>query len=560
MSKITIDSREVEFIPGQTIIQAALNAGIEIAHFCYHPSLSVAGNCRICLVEIEKMPKLSIACSTPATEGMIIHTKSGKVIHAQNAVMEFLLINHPLDCPICDEAGECKLQDYAYQYGVGISRFDEMKNEKDKRVSLGPNVMFDQERCISCSRCIRFCDEIAKDPQLTFVQRGDHVTIETFPGEELDNPYSMNVIEICPVGALTSKEFRFKSRVWEMSFTDSVCPGCSRGCNSIIGVRNNQILRIEPRENIGVNDYWLCDWGRLNTIKNINDDKIRFNSPKIKLNEDSLDKEEQIDVNWDEATSKAASHLKKYDSSEIMFVASAFSTLEDNYSLKKFAKEIFNSDNIFYIPSIDESFGDDILRRSDKTPNSNGLKLLGIKEYSQQIFEMLSSGKIKLLYILNEDISRLNDSASFFKNIQSSVQQITYTNEYSSNANVIFPVSSYAEINGTFVNFQNRIQRVRPAVTTLEQERLIGEFQLSRWDKMGAHNDRWTHGTKFNARPGWKIISQLAKVMGHEFKFENTEEVFVELCSTVPELNGYDYDAVGSKGIVAGEKILIDSE
>ena len=560
MSKITIDNREVEFIPGQTIIQAALNAGIEIAHFCYHPSLSVAGNCRICLVEIEKMPKLSIACSTPATEGMIIHTKSGKVIHAQNAVMEFLLINHPLDCPICDEAGECKLQDYAYQYGVGISRFDEMKNEKDKRVSLGPNVMFDQERCISCSRCIRFCDEIAKDPQLTFVQRGDHVTIETFPGEELDNPYSMNVIEICPVGALTSKEFRFKSRVWEMSFTDSVCPGCSRGCNSIIGVRNNQILRIEPRENTGVNDYWLCDWGRLNTIKDINDDKIRFNSPKIKLHEDSLDKEEQIDVNWDEATSKAASHLKKYDSSEIMFVASAFSTLEDNYSLKKFAKEIFNSDNIFYIPSIDESFGDDILRRSDKTPNSNGLKLLGIKEYSQQIFEMLSSGKIKLLYILNEDISRLNDSASFFKNIQSSVQQITYTNEYSSNANVIFPVSSYAEINGTFVNFQNRIQRVRPAVTTLEQERLIGEFQLSRWDKMGAHNDRWTHGTKFNARPGWKIISQLAKVMGHEFKFENTEEVFVELCSTVPELNGYDYDAVGSKGIVAGEKILIDSE
>lgn len=560
MSKITIDSREVEFIPGQTIIQAALNAGIEIAHFCYHPSLSVAGNCRICLVEIEKMPKLSIACSTTATEGMIIHTKSGKVIHAQNAVMEFLLINHPLDCPICDEAGECKLQDYAYQYGVGISRFDEMKNEKDKRVSLGPNVMFDQERCISCSRCIRFCDEIAKDPQLTFVQRGDHVTIETFPGEELDNPYSMNVIEICPVGALTSKEFRFKSRVWEMSFTDSVCPGCSRGCNSIIGVRNNQILRIEPRENTGVNDYWLCDWGRLNTIKNINDDKIRFNSPKIKLHEDSLDKEEQIDVNWDEATSKAASHLKKYDSSEIMFVASAFSTLEDNYSLKKFAKEIFNSDNIFYIPSIDESFGDDILRRSDKTPNSNGLKLLGIKEYSQQIFEMLSSGKIKLLYILNEDISRLNDSASFFKNIQSSVQQITYTNEYSSNANVIFPVSSYAEINGTFVNFQNRIQRVRPAVTTLEQERLIGEFQLSRWDKMGAHNDRWTHGTKFNARPGWKIISQLAKVMGHEFKFENTEEVFVELCSTVPELNGYDYDAVGSKGIVVGEKILIVSE
>ena len=560
MSKITIDNRDVEFSPGQTIIQAALNAGIEIPHFCYHPSLSVSGNCRICLVEIEKMPKLSIACSTPATDGMIVQTKSEKVIHAQNAVMEFLLINHPLDCPICDEAGECKLQDYSYQYGVGFSRFDEVKNNKDKRVSLGPNVMFDQERCISCSRCIRFCEEIAKDPELTFVQRGDHVTIETFPGEELDNPYSMNVIEICPVGALTSKEFRFKSRVWEMSFTDSVCPGCSRGCNSIIGVRNNQILRIEPRENLGVNDYWLCDWGRLNTIKDINDEKIRFNSPKIKLHEDSLDAEEQIDVNWDEAVSKAASHLKKYDSSEIMFVASAFSTLEDNYALKKFAKEIFNNDNIFYIPYTDEAFGDDILRRSDKTPNSAGLKLLGINELSDETLELLNSGKIKLLYVLNDDVSRIKDSASVLKNIQSSIQQITFVNNYSSQANVIFPVSSYAEINGTFVNYMNKIQRLRPAVATLEQERLIGEFQLSRWDKMGSHNDRWTHGTKFSARPGWKIIIQLAKVMGHDFKFENSEEVFTELCSSVPGLNGYDYETIGSKGITAGEKITVDTE
>ncbi|MEO6695414.1 MAG: 2Fe-2S iron-sulfur cluster-binding protein, partial [Ignavibacteria bacterium] len=287
MSKLTIDDREIEFQQGQTIIQAAHNSGIEIAHFCYHPAMTVAGNCRICLVEIEKMPKLSIACATPATDGMIVRTKSEKVIHAQNAVMEFLLINHPLDCPICDEAGECKLQDYSYQYSVGFSRFDELKTQKDKRVRLGPNVMFDQERCISCSRCIRYCEEIVKDPELTFVQRGDHVTIETFPGEELDNPYSMNVIEICPVGALTSMDFRFKSRVWEMSFTDTICPGCARGCNTIMGVRNNQILRIEPRENLDVNDYWLCDWGRLNTIKNSNDETQRINSPKIKLDEGS---------------------------------------------------------------------------------------------------------------------------------------------------------------------------------------------------------------------------------------------------------------------------------
>lgn len=560
MPKITIDGREVEFTKGQTIIQAALNAGIEIAHFCYHPGLSVSGNCRICLVQIENMGKLQIACATPASEGMVVHTKSEKTIHAQNAVMEFLLINHPLDCPICDEAGECKLQDYSYQYSVGYSRFDELKNEKDKRVTLGPNVMFDQERCISCSRCIRFCDEVAKSPQLTFVQRGDHVTIETFPGEELDNPYSMNVIEICPVGALTSKEFRFKSRVWEMSFTDTICPGCARGCNSIMGVRNNNILRIEPRENMNVNDYWLCDWGRLNTIKPVNDEELRIKSPMLRLDESSIEKEVLIDVNWDEAISKSISHLKKYESGEIMFLASPFSTLEDNYALKKFAKEIFGSDNIFYIPLIDENFGDEILRKSDRTPNANGLKLLGIKPYSGEIINRLSSGKIKLLYILNDDLMRMPGADQIAGKIEASIQQISIQNHYSSSANIILPTSTYAEINGTFINFQNRIQRLKSAVATLEEERLIGEFSMSRLDKFGAQNDRWTHGTKFNSRPGWKILKLVAKAMGHRFEFENSEEVFTELCSKIPEMNGYDYETVGDKGIIIGEKPLVEAE
>lgn len=560
MPKITIDGREVEFTKGQTIIQAALNAGIEIAHFCYHPGLSVAGNCRICLVQIENMPKLQIACATPATEGMIINTKSEKTIHAQNAVMEFLLINHPLDCPICDEAGECKLQDYSYQYSVGYSRFDELKNEKDKRVTLGPNVMFDQERCISCSRCIRFCDEIAKSPQLTFVQRGDHVTIETFPGEELDNPYSMNVIEICPVGALTSKDFRFKSRVWEMSFTDTVCPGCARGCNTIMGVRNNKILRIEPRENLKVNDYWLCDWGRLNTTKIVNDEELRITSPMLRLDESSLEKEVLIDVNWDEAISKSVSHLKKYEGNEIMFLASPFSTLEDNYALKKFAKEIFGSDNIFYIPLIDENFGDDILRKSDKTPNANGLKLLGIKPYSNETINILTSGKVKILYILNDDIMRIPGADQIAGKIEASIQQISIHNGYSSAANIILPTSTYAEVNGTFVNFQNRIQRLKSAIATLEEERLIGEFSMSRLDKFGAQNDRWTHGVKFNSRPGWKILKLVAKAMGHNFEFENSEEVFTELCSTIHGMNGYDYETIGKHGIVTGEKPLVEAE
>lgn len=558
MPTLIIDNQEIEFTQGQTIIQAAKNAGIEIPNFCWHPALSVSGNCRICLVEVEKLPKLAIACATPAAEGMVVHSKSERTIHAQNAVMEFLLINHPLDCPICDEAGECQLQDYAYKYSIGVSRFDEEKNQKDKRVDLGPNVMFDAERCISCSRCIRFCDEIAKSPQLTFVQRGEKVTIETFPGERLDNPYSMNVIEICPVGALTSKDFRFKARVWEMSFTDSVCPGCSRGCNTQIGVRNNEILRIEPRENLNVNDYWLCDYGRLNTFKYVGDSKLRINEPVIKLDDPDDEKNDTVETGWDEAISKTVSELKKFNPNEILFIASPFSTLEDNYTLKKFANEVIKSENIFYIPQIDESFEDDLLRKSDMTPNSHGLKLLGIQPFTNHDIADLKSGKYKLIYVLNDDFTRLPEYSEFSKYIDSSIQHLQILNKFAEKAIVLFPDSTYAEINGTFVNFENRVQRIRPAVATIDKERLIGEFALSRWDKFGAPNDRWTHGKRFNSRPTWKVLKQMAKAFGEDFNFENSEEVFTELANTTPGMEGFDYDSIGSAGVVVGEKPLVE--
>lgn len=543
MAKITIDKKELEFKPGQTILQVAKENGIKIPHFCWHPGLSISGNCRICLVEVEKFPKLTIACATQAMEGMVVHTKSEKVVKSQNAVMEFLLINHPLDCPICDEAGECKLQDYAYKFSTGQSRFEEEKNHKDKRIELGPNVMFDQERCISCSRCIRFCDEIAKDPQLTFIQRGEKVTITTFPGKELDNPYSMNVIEICPVGALTSRHFRFRARVWDMSFTDSICPGCAMGCNTTIGVRNNEILRIEPRQNLDVNEYWLCDWGRLNTYKHINDENTRIKAPIIVTEET----DEQIEVSWDEAISKTASELNGFKG-EILFIASPFSTLEDNYTLKKFAKEIFKTDEIAYIPNIDESFAAELLKKADKTPNASGLKLLGINPISEQQIEKLNEGKYKIVYVINDDIARIPDSEKFIKKLDVSILHLNTKNKSSKDALVIFPESTYAEINGTFVNFQNRVQRLKPAVVTLEQERLIGEYSISRLDKFGAENDTWSHGTRFNARPTWKILTKIARSLGHDFKFENSEEVFMELANTIPQMKGWDYDTIGAKG------------
>lgn len=550
MPKLIIDKKEIEFTAGETVLQAAKNAGIDIPHFCWHPGLSISGNCRICLVEIEKLPKLAIACSTIAMEGMEVHTKSEKVINAQNAVMEFLLINHPLDCPICDEAGECKLQDYAYKYSTGTSRFDEEKNHKDKRVPLGPNVLFDAERCISCSRCIRFCEEIAKEPQLTFVQRGEKVTIKTFPGKELDNPYSMNVIEICPVGALTSRHFRFRSRVWDMSFTDSICPGCSRGCNTIIGVRQNVILRIEPRFNPNVNEWWLCDWGRLETIKTINDETLRLNSPKIKSGKISDGEKGLVEVGWEEAEAKTVSELSDR-SKEIFFFASPFSTLEDNYMLKKFANEVFGNDNIAYIPNIEESFGDNILRKSDKTPNSRGLEMLGIKQITNEQINNIRAGKYSIVYVINDDISRLDGSPDLFKDIKTFIFHSSIRRDFiCSNAVIVFPEATYAEINGTFINFSGRIQRIKPAVSTLEQERILGEFSMSRLDKFGAHNDRWAKETRFNARPTWKILKQISGAFGKQYAFENSEEVFTELCKVHFGLEGMDYEKIGEQGYI----------
>ncbi|MCX7833822.1 MAG: 2Fe-2S iron-sulfur cluster-binding protein [Ignavibacteria bacterium] len=544
---ITIDGQKLEFKKGETILQVALRSGIDIPHFCYHPALSIAGNCRICLVEVDNIPKLVIACATLAEKDMVVKTNTPKVIEAQNAIMEFILINHPLDCPICDEAGECKLQDYAYKYGKGYSRFDEEKVIKDKRVPIGPNVLFDAERCISCSRCIRYCDEISKSHELTFVNRGEKVTIETFPGKQLDNPYSMNVIEICPVGALTSRHFRFRARVWDMSFTYSICPGCARGCNTIIGVRNNEILRIEPRENLEVNQYWLCDYGRLNTYKFVNDVNLRIDSPKVLIEETSSEEKKQVDVDWKAAIEKAVSLLKEEDNN-YLFIGSALSTLEDNYTLKKFANNILGINEIYYIPHIDESFGDDILRKSDKTPNSKGVELLGFKKISNKIIKELKEGKYNFLFILNEDISTLQNFSEFQPNIAKSIQLLSTINNYSNEADVLLPLSTYAEINGTYINFQNRIQRLRPAVTTIEQERLPGEFSLSRLDKFGAHNDRWSQGKKFNSRPGWKIIKQIAKEFNIEFEFENSEDVFIELCNSITILKGLDYDKIGNQG------------
>ncbi|AFH48605.1 NADH dehydrogenase I subunit G [Ignavibacterium album JCM 16511] len=548
MPKIIIDGKEIDFKQGQTIIEAAKDHGIEIPHFCWHPKLSVSGNCRMCLVEVEKMPKLVIACATVASDGMVVHTESPKAIAARNAVMEFLLINHPLDCPICDEAGECKLQDYAYQHSIGESRFVEEKVHKDKRVKIGPRVMFDAERCISCSRCIRFCDEIAKDSELTFTKRGDRVTITTFPGEELDNPYSMNVVDICPVGALTNADFRFKARVWDMSHTNSVCIGCARGCNIEIWVRNNEILRLTPRHNEEVNSYWMCDHGRLNTFKFVNAD-TRVDSPHIRK-DGKLSR-----VSWDEAFAEAASRLKTFTKDQIAVIGSPYATCEDNYIVSKFTKNVLGTNNIDFIRHIDYSFADDILRREDLTPNSLGAEFVGVKPQKNGlnidgIIKSIKDGKIKALYLIEDDI--LTADAELEPHLAKLELLIVHTTNFNNSTNfadIVFPAATYAEKNGTFINFQGRLQRIRPAVATIEVDRALEGMALSRLDRFGTKFDRWAQGKHFDARATWKILTSLANVLGSKWKYQMAEDVFDEMTSSIAEFRGLDYDVIGDLGV-----------
>ena len=268
MPIISIDGVDYEVEEGRTILQAlddlgVLMNGVEIPHYCWHPKLSVDGSCRLCQVEVEGIPKLQIACDTPVKDGMVISTKSDRVKRAREGVMELLLVNHPLDCPICDQAGECKLQDYAYEYGVRHSRSKEPRRAAKKRVDFGPTITFDQERCILCRRCVRFCQEVPGTAELGTFGRGDQTKLDTFPGIDLDNDYSMNVADICPVGALTTKDFRFKIRTWFLDEIPGVCTGCANGCNIYLGVANNKVYRYVPRRNDAVNQTWICDAGRM---------------------------------------------------------------------------------------------------------------------------------------------------------------------------------------------------------------------------------------------------------------------------------------------------------
>ena len=528
MPKIFINNNEIEANSNETIIQAATRNGIDIPYFCWHPEMSVGGNCRMCLVEvgspkrnpdgsfaldennnpiINYMPKLQIACNTMIMDGMRINTNTQKVMDARAAVMEFILINHPLDCPICDEAGQCKLQKYSEKYSNGGSRFTETKNQSPKRIEWNDKIIYDSERCISCSRCIRFTSEIMKEDVLTLINRGDRVRIDRFDDAKIQNDYSMNVIDNCPVGALTSKDFRFKARVWEMSFNESICTGCSRGCNIKIGSKSNQVLRVEPRENMQVNKYWMCDYGRLMMPSQINDK--RLNHPKVRINGILEEKS-----TWDVAISESISLLKKHQPNEIYIIASALASNESNHLVTELAKKI-NTKNIGFIPRIDENFGDNFLKQNDKSPNQAGVKALGINTVNQsELILKIISKEIKCILALDEDFAYCENLVTVFPKLTSLIICSTKENKAVKFSDVVFTVTECAEYEGSFTNCANITQHFKSTMLfseDLKSFEKLNSVNRSRLDIFGSHNDKWNLKAERDIKPSWYVLEKILK-------------------------------------------------
>lgn len=523
---INVDGKEVDVPAGMNLIDAVKKyANVEIPHYCYHNKLSVAGNCRMCLVEmgmpmrdratgeaimedgkpkIGWMPKPAIACSTKTSPGLHIKTQSEMVKDCRNGVMEFLLVNHPLDCPICDQAGECRLQEFSTDYGRGYSRYIEEKNVKPKRSRIGPRVTLDDERCILCSRCVRFSNEITKDAVLGFVDRGSYSTLTCYPGKELDNNYSLNVVDLCPVGALTDTDFRFKMRVWFLKPTPSICIESSVGVNTEVWSREGKIYRITPRQNDEVNDAWMSDSGR-RLYSKVETEFRLFNSTVAGET-----------VAHDVAIQKAADLLKE---AGVGMVGSGHSTVEEDHLLKDIADKI--EADVWMVPHVEE--GDGFLISSDRTPNTRGAILTGlIRETPYDHVEKLSSalkkGSIKSLLVIGEDLVAAGVEETLLKNV-SIVYIGTEQNETSKLATVVIPSLTVFEKSGTFVNQNFRIQKFATAIPALR----------------GVSADVVT-------------FAKLGAALGCESMASTVAAIWTSIQTTIPELASLSYKTIPAEG------------
>ena len=538
MVAINIDGVDVQVPKGINAIEAAKLNGKEVPHYCYHPKLSIAGNCRMCLIEMgmpmrdratgdpimdtngmQKIgwsPKPTIGCSTNVTPGMHLRTNSTMVKEARNGVTEFLLINHPLDCPICDQAGECRLQEFSADHGRGESRFIEDKNVKPKRTRLGPRVTLDDERCILCSRCIRFSQEVAKDDVLGFVDRGTYSTLTCYPGKELANNYSLNTVDICPVGALTSTDFRFKMRVWFLKRTNSICTESSVGSNTTVWSREGKIYRITPRQNDATNDTWMTDSGR-GLFKEAESENRIINYT--------------IDGVTQDIDSVAQTVADLLLQEKVAIVGSAHSSVEEQFYLKKISEYANASTNIIAKTGV----GDGILLSEDRTPNLRGALLNRLitkipSATADSIDSQIQSGEIQTLFVVNEDLTSIGISQESLSKV-SIIYFGSLFNSTSEVAKVVIPSLTVFEKSGSLVN----------------QNFILQQFLLAIPGPKGVMSDLLM------------LAKILAKMTGDTIESLTFEMVWQDLSNTIAEFESITWQEIGDQqGIQINPRAFLD--
>jgi NADH-quinone oxidoreductase subunit G len=505
MVTLTIDGVEVVAKPGTNLIEAANAVDIEIPFYCYHKRLTIAANCRMCLVKVSNSPKLQPGCQTVVAEGIAVTTNSAEVRDSQRSVQEFLLYNHPVDCAICDQAGECKLQDYYMAFDHKPARPTQPKVLRHKRKDLGPSVVLDQERCILCTRCVRFMREVAKEPQLGVFGRGNREYIDIFPGVPLTSKYSGNTVDICPVGALLSKDFRFKARAFFLTATPSICTGCSRGCNTYLDWYDRVSYRYRPRENDAVNQGWMCDDGRL-TYHRLNEARVNH----------ATEGGQQVSVGaaLRNAGAKLGPHLK---TPGLTVVVSPQLSNEDLLMVLLFAKDGLGASTI-YEGGFADGDEDQILIKADKNPNRKGLALVA-KAYGltvKPLSELAKQSAISALYVAGAEVAADAELTAAMARAEVSVAQAFNHTPATAQAGILLPATPHSETPGSFTNFEGRVQRFDQAYPAAEE-----------------------------ARPHWRLALELWIELGYVGRYSSARELFLDLGQRVPELAKVDWDDLG---------------
>ncbi len=541
MITVNINNQEYEVQEDCNIVEACDAHNIPLQRFCYHRYLPVDGSCRTCMVEIETPQGMMVttACTTKVKPGMAIYTNSEKAVAAQKSALEFLLLDHPLDCPICDKAGECLLQDNYFDFG----RYDFRRTvaryfKGGKALNAGEHIVLDQERCILCRRCIRFFDEIVRTPELGIISRGHESSISLFPEKFIRNPYSGNSADICPVGALTLKEFRFKQRVWFLKKTKSICTQCARGCSIYIEHNKNTVWRFMPRENPALNRVWMCDRGRFS-----------FNKLHEKRIFTPLKHQEEISFN--QLYDDIAELLKTRRSGEIAWVVGPFSSNETYYALKTYC-----GDNAVCLMPPASGERDDLLMLAEEYPNAQGATFFGLQTETAPLIDKIQKGRIAALIIVEMDLFNLRND-SFAQCLMENIHKIplkiyltAYRDETVARVDYVVPVRTYAETNGTFINATSLLQKACQALVPehpdidaacialytiatgarKHQRRYSDASEM--YDKLRSHYDE-LRSFQFNQIPEYGIALNMPKRADEPFKGIHVD---FNVCSTAKPL------------------------